>query len=256
MIDTNVTGTPRTRTKRVLRMLGRIAVALLIVYTAARIVWRASGSNEYELAIDRNGVKVFTLKVPGEDLRVVRAETRVRSSMAGLVALLTEVCGEYAFKPPAPTGLIGRIRANLFPNFGCIDGGEVHRVDGHLQYGKFRFVFPFPFRPREFVTRSDIHQDPRTGKVWIEYAAAPEQAPPDDCCVRVMRMNNFFQLTPVGKGFVEIEYVLNLDEGGFLPVWLANYTYPKFVFNILRGFPPRLAQAKYQSAKSDVIVEQ
>jgi predicted Fe-Mo cluster-binding NifX family protein len=256
MGDANVTGSSGTRLKRLLRRVARIAVALLITYTAASVVWRSYGSNQFELAIDRNGIKVYTLKAPGETLRMVKAVTRVRSSMAGLVTLLTETCGEYEVQQPAPTRGIGRIAATLFPKQGCIDDGEFYRVDEHLQYGKFRLPFPFPFRAREFVVRSDLHQDPRTGKLWIEYAAAPEQVPPNDCCVRLRHMNNFVQLTPLGNGLVGIDYVLNMDAGGYLPDLVASFMYPKFIFNVLRGLQPRLAQGKYQKAKIDLIVEQ
>jgi hypothetical protein len=105
------------------------------------------------------------------------------------------------------------------------------------------------------VIRSDLHQDPNTGRVLVVFAAAPGKAPPDDCCFRVTNMNNTLQFTPVGKGVIEVEYVMNMNMGGFMPDVFLNYMQPRVVYSVLRTLQPQLSKAKYQTTKLDFIVE-
>jgi len=234
MVTTNVSDGPKWRIGGLLKVVARIAIALLVLYDVAHVAWRASGSNRFELALDQNGVKVYTMKARGADIRVIKGVARVRSTMAGLVAFLLNACEEYG---------------------GCSNDRDLLVVDRQLQYGAYEQATAFPFRPREFGVRTDMHQNPETGKLWIEYSAVPEVVPPSSCCVRVTHMTDSIILTPVGNGFIEIEYLLNMDMGGFLPDLFFNIQTPKVVYEILRRMPPRLANAKYQTLKDDFIVE-
>ena len=236
MVDTHVTNTlpdRKGRAKALLKIVVRIAVALLVVYNVAEMVWRASGSNAFELALDQNGVKVFTMKARGNDLLVIKGVTRVRSTMAGLVAFFLNACEEYG---------------------GCANDRTLLVVDRQLQYGAFEQAMAFPFGPREMGVRTDIHQDPRTGKLWIEYSAVPEMIPPSNF-VRVTHMTDSIVLTPAGKGFIEVEYLLNMDMGGFLPNLFFNLQTPRTVYDMLRRMQPQLNNAKYQRLKDDFIIE-
>jgi hypothetical protein len=234
MVNTNVSAGPKWRVGVYLKVVARIAIALLVLYDAAHLVWRASGSNRFEPALDQNGVKVFTMKARGADIRVVKGVARVRSTMAGLVAFLLNACEEYG---------------------GCSNDRDMLFVDRQLRYGAYEQATPFPFRRRELGVRTDIHQNPQTGKLWIEYSAVPEIVPPSNCCVRVTHMTDSIVLTPVGNGVIEIEYLLNMDMGGFLPDLFFNRQTPKVVYEILRRMQPRVSDAKYQRLKDDFIIE-
>ena len=86
-------------------------------------------------------------------------------------------------------------------------------------------------------------------------AAAPDKAPPNDCCFRVTEMNNTWRLTPLENGLVEIEYVFNTNMGGFMPALSLNTRRPKFVVSVLSKLQEFLDKKKYQDAKFDFIKE-
>jgi hypothetical protein len=234
-VNENSAAKPRTWVRGLVKFVARVSVALVVLYVVAQVAWRFSGSNKWELVRDQNGVKIYTLKAAGADLIQVKGIVRVRSTMGGLVKLMTDpaTCDDY----------------------GCYDAHTIERVDDWLEYASFRLDLPFPFQTRELVFRGQIHQDPRTKEVLLVLAAAPDKAPPDNCCLRVMDMNNTWRFTPLGNGQIEIEYVQNMDEGGFIPDLLLNRRRPKLVAAILSKIQGMLNRKNYQDARLDFIKE-
>jgi len=224
---------PKTWVKRFFNVLLRVSLSLLVLYCVARLTWRFSGSNQWELVEERNGAKVYSLKEPGSDLKQIRGVVRVRSTLAGLVTWLQD--------------------PDTCRDSGCY-ANTVERVDDQLEYDYFRFGMS-PFRTRDFVLRAHFHQIPRTKEIWAEYAAAPDKVPPNDCCFRVTNMNTTWRLTPLGDGQVEAEYTMNMDWGGFLPDLLSNVGRPQYLFMQLQNLQGYLNREKFQTAKFDFIQE-
>jgi hypothetical protein len=225
----------RTRARRLARIVAILVVSLVVLSVVARVIWRFSGSNQWELAIDKDGVKVYSLKAPGSDLIQARGIVRVRSTMDGLVAFMRD-----------PAACI---------DYGCHDVRSIERVDDWLDYGSFRFDLPFPFKPREFVIRTQVHQSLATKEVLLVNTAAPHKAPPSDCCVRVTEMNNTLRFTPIGDGQIEIDYFMSMHEGGYLPDLMLNWQRPRLVYGVLRGMQRMLDRPKYRTAKLEYLAE-
>ena len=53
-------------------------------------MWTNSGSGEWELAKEENGVKVYTMKVPGSYLLQIKAEMKAKYTLNHLIAGLIE----------------------------------------------------------------------------------------------------------------------------------------------------------------------
>jgi hypothetical protein len=221
--------------ERLLKALLIAGVSLVALVFVARFIWRSSGSNRWEVSRDQNGVKVYTLKSPGSDLIQVKGIVRVHSTLGGLMKLMLD----------PTTG----------DDFGYYEVRTIDRVDDWLEYRSFRLDLPFPFQRREFVVRSQAHQDPRTKEVLLVIAGAPDKAPPNDCCFRVTDMNNAWRFTPVEKGQVEIEYTYNTNVGGSMPDLLLNTRLPKFAVNVLSKLQELLNRKNYQDARLDFIKE-
>src|SRR5882757_955776 len=138
---------------------------------------------------------------------------------------------------------------------GCVDPTTIEQVDEQLQYVSMKFNMSRYFRRREFVMRALFHQVPETKEIWVEYAAAPDKIPPNDCCFRVTNMNNTWRLTPVGNGQVEIEYAMNMDWGGFIPDLLSNAARPRYLAKNLEKLEGYLNKDKYRNVKFAFVQE-
>lgn len=235
MKDENTTAMPKSRLRRFLRGLFSTVVVLLALYCVARLAYRFSGSNEWKLVYDEGGSKVYTLKQRGTDLELVRGVTRVRAPMSAVVAWLTdpETCKESR----------------------CRDDRVVEDKEERMSYAYMRFDLPGPFKPRDVVLRVHLDQLPRTKELWAYYVATPEKEPLHDCCVRITNMSNTWRVTPVGNGELEMEYVMYMDWGGFIPDVMSNVGRPKFMLLNLKQMQSYVGRERYKGKTFSFIQE-
>jgi hypothetical protein len=196
------------------------------------LIGKFSGSNQWELVLEQDGIKVYSLKTPGSDVVQFRGIGRIHSTLAGVVAWM---------KNPETCKIQG-----------CTESYEIERVGELLQYNYFQYDFS-PFGKRDFVIRSQFYQNPDTKEVLLTVAAVADKVPPKDGFLRVTNMNNKWRLTPLENGQIEVEIENNLDFGGFAPMAMFNMRRPKGMYHIitdLQGWTE-----KYQNAKFDFIKE-
>jgi len=224
---------PKMSSRRLLKTLCLAAISLAGAFFITRAIWTLSGSNQWEFHSEKNGVKVYTLKMPGASVRQVKAITRVHTTVARLVEMVRDpaVCAD----------------------LGCSEARTLDRVSDNLQYDYFQLKVPL-FQKREFVIQEQFHQNPDTKAVFMSVAAAPDIIPPNPCCFRVTQLSNSFQFTPVGNGDVEIEYIVNQNEGGFIPDLLLNWKRPQIMYR-LHQMEDLANREKYQNARFEFINE-
>jgi hypothetical protein len=225
---------PKAWLRRLLKGLLYVSLSLVALFFVARLIWRFSGSNQWEFHGEKNGVKVYTLKEPGSDVRQVKGITRVHSTLAALVMLM---------KDP-----------DICPEIGCKAAYTLERDGEQLQYDYFQMDLP-PFRPRDVLVQTYFHQNPKTKEVFFEVSAAPAKVPLNPCCFRVTDMNNTLRFTPLGNGEVEIEYLLKENEGGFVPDLYLNMVRPQIMYYGLPELQKFVNRKKYQDARFESIEE-
>ena len=222
-----------SRRKKVRVFLVWAALSIATLYLVVSLVWRFTGSNQWELKAESHGVKVYTLKSPGSDRVLYKANFRVRSSLSAIVAAFQD--------PNACEG-----------GSGC-ESKMVKRIDDQLIYFYLKGTPSSWVRPRDVVVRTLTHQNAATKEVLVEVVAVADMAPRDECCVRVVDMSNYWKFSPVENGWVDVEYSINVDVGlphALLYLWLPD------LLTKQRGYFQRLFSAtKYREARLDYIQE-
>jgi hypothetical protein len=221
--------TVRTFLKSFRKLLlgGSLALAALLI--AAHFLWKSSGSSEWQLAMDQDGVKVYAMKEPGSTFKTFRAVTRIKSTTDRAVAAMMDrglaACAEW--------------------NAGCVGEQTVEPWNEQELYfiHFYRVNPPAPLSPREFLLKAQFTPDPRNQSVFIQYTALPDKLPRNDCCLRVTRMNNNWRFTPAGEGELDVEFMQDLDAG--IPYFIYNLAAPGFVHDGLVMLPKMLAKEKY-----------
>jgi len=206
-----------------------VLVSLAVVAVVAHVAWKASGTGEWRLAMEKDGVKIYERKQPGSTLKTYRADLRIHSTVQRAVAAMMdrslEACAAW--------------------NAGCVEEHAVQpwndqeRTYIHL----FRMNSPGPMSPREFLLRARFTPDESNGSVFIQYTAMPDELPPHDCCVRVARMNNSWRFTPLPGGELGVEFTQDIDAG--IPYFVYNLAAPGFVYDGLALLPKLVNQEKY-----------
>jgi hypothetical protein len=233
MNDENSPVARPSRLKKVGKFFLTFVVCLIVAGVAAHFVWKYSGSGQWEPLQESQGIKLYTLKAPGTTLNQIKGVVRVRATLTDAMSLAQDpdVC-DWAL---------------------CYEAKMFERVNERLQYYSFRWDYPLNFKPREFVVKQQFSRLPGTNALYQEVIAAPDKLPPNDCCFRVRKMHNTWTFTPVGNGVLEIEYVINTDDG--LPYVLANLGGPQFLHSIMGKMQAILDQThkKFPDAKFDLV---
>lgn len=222
-----------------------IALALLIaVRYAVNFVWTMSGSSQWELEIDKDGIQVYSLKAPGSYVKQFKGVVRGKYTQSQVVAALMldndslDNCKAWI---PVCSGL-----KVLEPYSDKAQGDSV----------LWTLDMPPMFKKREYVIKSRAAQDPTTKVVAIDIMAAPNKVPLNDCCIRITHIHNRWQVTKLGKDEVEIQLVQDFSMGGFFPDFLINLSGADETYKLFHdALPGLLNKEKYLKARFDYIDE-
>lgn len=212
------------------------AFLLIVIFTLAHFLWKSSGTGEWKLKIDKKGVKVYTLKVPGETWIKIRVTGKLKARLGSILTLMRN--------PDAAEDV------------GMFDSHYIDGSDPKLVYYTFKQKLFFPFKVRDFVVKSEFSQNPVTKEMHFNFVAVPDKLPLNKKCYRITKMHNTWRYTPIGNGEVEFEFVYNaVDPGGNFPYFLANWMMPLILPFAFAKMPETLKKEKYRDAKVDYLLE-
>ena len=213
------------------------ALTLVAMLSIAHLAWKNSGSNQWELEIDKNGVKVYSLKSPGSVLKQFKGVTRIKTTLNRAVAS--------ALDPDLENCV------DWNPSCVKVQSVEPWNTQGQYLINFVKSNYPPPFSPRDNVVKIHVTQDAKSKAVLVEFIAAPDRFPKNDCCYRIPRMHNSWRYTPLENGEIEVEHIQNVDRG--LPYIRSNRVTPNGVYRILLRIPQLLNKEKYHHASFDFI---
>jgi hypothetical protein len=228
---------PKRAVGKVLKALSIGGALVITILIASHFIWEYSGSNRWELQTDRNGIKIYSLKAPGAVLKRFKGVTRVKITLNSAAAAMasTDNCGDWMMNCTSETSI------------------QPWNSQTMTYIHLFRLDYPSPFSPREFLLKGHISQDPDSKAVLAEFMAAPDELPQNSCCFRVAHMRNTWRFTPVENGEVEVEVVMNLDQG--LPYVVVNRMAPGSLYALLSDLPRLFNKDELRRAKFDLIRE-
>lgn len=221
------------------------SAALIVLVWGAGVAWTASGSDKWELEIDKDGVQVYSYKARGSYLKQFKGVRKADFSRSQLVASLMLDNGSLenckAWIPVCS-------KLTVIEPFSQTTQGDA--VLWTLE------LMPPVFSDREFLIKSHAAQDPKTGQVFIDIMADANKVALHDCCVRIRHIHNRWQITPLGDGQVEIQLTQDNSMGGLFPDLLVNLGTADATYKLLHEQLPVLVnKEKYRAARFDFIDE-
>ncbi len=218
-----------------------VLTMLLIVGTLADYIWKLSGSDEWVLQKDEKGVKIYSLKAPGDKT------IKVKAVMEGNYTL-SQLAGLHIIDDNLQTC------QDWFPN--CTDFTRIKEFDTVKGYDTdmWRLDFPFPFKDRELLIDTIVSQDKETKTVVLDVVASPNTLPHTSDTVRIERMHNRWEFKPLPNGKVEVLLIQDTEMGGLFPYFLLNMVAvdQNFIF-FSEELPGFLKKDKYVNLKLDFI---
>lgn len=221
---------PARKKGRIKRFLLRSLLVLVAAAVIAHFVYKYTGSEEWHPLPEKDGVKVSWQKLPGSTVVVYKGTTRFNATLTGITRFMQD-----------PT---------TCDDVGCSDYVVLDDVSPQVQYMSFVYNYK-PFSKRQFVVKVDVSQDPATKVVKVHYLSDANRIPPNDCCVRVPHMNNLWTFKPAGNGEIEVEYIVDMYEGGLIPYFVYSMIHEKTAYIALRNIRNFVTGDKYKQKYGD-----
>ena len=204
------------------------------------MVWADDAPMDLKLVLDKQNIKIWSYQVPKSSLYGFKAVTVVKSSLAGLVGLITDT--EHANRWLYRTS-----------------GIDVLQRSENNQSFTIRVVtdFPWPFTDREALVDVRIAQDLKTAKVRIDSNESPNAAsyPLKECCLRMPMVQGYWSFKPLANGMVEVTMSGHADPGGRIPATAVNFLIQEHPYNTLKGLRKIIGEPSYQKLQYVYIRE-
>jgi hypothetical protein len=221
---------PRKWRKYLLRGTLVLAGALAL----GQVMYTLSGDDKWEYVDQERGVSVYEMKVPGRNVKKFQAVFRIKATLTQAVAFLEDDESDVE------------------------DGGFMYskllkRESPTVRWTYWRMRLAKPMSSRDYVVKHVFAQNPQTKEVLYNLTAKPYMLPEDPCCVRVLKMDNSWRLTPLKNGEIEIHWTIDMNIGGWAPYFIVNKWFPWEMMNFGPSVQETVERKKYVNAKLDWI---
>ena len=204
---------------------------LILLITSNSLV----AQSNWELAVEKEGVKVYTSSVPASKVKAVKVQCQLQARASQVVALLLDV-------ESAPDWIYHTKSCKL-----------IRQVTPSELYYHSEVSLPWPAENRDFVAHLTVTQNPQTKVVTIDGPSVKGMVPIAKGVVRVSDSKGRWILTPQSGNRLQVEYSLHVDPGGAIPAWLINMFATQGPLDIFRQMKIELKKPKYQDAQLSFI---
>ncbi|CAD5110126.1 START domain-containing protein [Zestomonas carbonaria] len=175
----------------------------------------AAQAEDWQLAKDENGIKVYLSSVPGSKYKAYRGVAEIKADVQAINALQEDVPGSCAW-----------IHA-------CAEM-KLLKHEGDDVWTYSRIDMPWPVTGRDLVLHVSTEKS-ADGSIVRHLKAEPGYIPEAKGEIRVPRLVGEWRMTPKGQGVTEVIYQVQTEPGGSIPSWLANSFVVDAPFNTLNA---------------------
>jgi hypothetical protein len=178
------------------------------IFTLLTITWlgilNIVAQDNWELKKNENGIAVYTRGIANEKLKEIRVVCELPGTTAGLLRVLQNVSGHsnWVYLTEKAT-IIKKLSPNSLVYYTITD-------------------MPWPVTNRDLVVEFSYQEVPGTNNLAIRAKSAAGHVPPKKGYVRVPYSLATWEVVPVAKDKLKIDYVFRVDPGGTIPTWLVN----------------------------------
>lgn len=177
------------------RWLSRVGLVLAVVPSVG-------AEEQWSLAKDEGGIRVYLSSVPGSSYKAYRGVTTIRADLATIKALQDDVAGACAW--------IHECKAQ-----------KLLKREGAQAWTYTQFNTPWPVSPRDSVVKVTSREG-SDGSLRRDLEGVPAFLEKKDDFIRVSKIEGFWLLQPKAGGEVLVTYQVHAEPGGSVPSWLAN----------------------------------
>ena len=187
---------------------------VIILIVLAQVSSPIANAQESKPKLEKQGIKVWTEKVPGSRIKQFVAEVDINARIDTVASLLSDIsrCREWLHN--------------------CTKGIELLRNsfnDRHLYQVNSMHKWA---KSRDYVVHSSVSRNPETGQITIQLNADNDfctnkksetcQSTKAQPYIRIKVLKGLFTLTPINDNQVTVHWQQHLEPGGRLPPFIVN----------------------------------
>ena len=217
-----------------MRKYPQIAIVILMALFQTMVYGQ---EQSWRCVRDTKGVAVFSKKSTTTGIRIIKIDTKIKTSLSSLVAIIKD-----------PANHKDWVCLNKYASFLQVDN-------------PFHWVYyaqtdsPWPVVDRDLVVEGHLRQNPKTLEIEIDAEALPDFIPPKQGYIRIPYSKSKWILTPEPGGWVHVQFMVEINVGGSIPKWLSNLTAAKGPYESIIAFRNQLKKAQYKNAHLSYIQE-
>ncbi len=189
-----------------------------------------SGQGAWKLSTEEEGIKIYTSQVSDSKIKAVKVECEIKATTAQMVALLMDVNSTADW---------------VYHTRSC---ALIKQVSPSELYYYSEVSLPWPAENRDFVAHLKVVQNPNTKVVIVNGPAVPGVVPEKRGIVRISNSDGRWTITPMGDGYIKVEYVLHVEPGGTVPAWMVNMFSTDGPLQIFKKLKVQLQKPAYKNA--------
>lgn len=175
----------------------------LLLYSTLAHAQIPSGTT-WDLKKEENGIQVFTANAGSGGRKYIKVSAMLTGSLDKVEAIFLDI-------PRQKNWVYGTRQSSLVQKMSN---------DQLLYYNETSL--PWPVSPRDIAIFMKLKEDPSRHTLTVQQEGRPAAVPVHKGIVRVPHLAGTWQFHEEGKGQLRTEYLLDIDPGGSLPVWLVN----------------------------------
>ena len=216
---------------KLIKIAGVVGVLLLV----AHVGWVNSGSSEWEPVSDKDDIRVWSMKTPGQKMKKYKVEVLTKSDCSDFVFYMSDINTGY----DVGASELKRIE-------------EVSDDPAYLVYDTYKLDMR-AFGTLDVVIVNHYEQNPETGVVQVNVHAAANKIPLDPKFWRIKHLSNNFTCTPLPEGGTKIQLFSEMDLG--IPYFLQNLMMPTISHDEIGKMREVLKRDRYRQGKPAFIVD-
>lgn len=192
--------------------------ALVTAATIGLLAGQASfAQEEWSLAKDSEGIKVYVRNAPDSPLREFRGEVELKTSPENVVRTLKDAASFCKWMPDVVVS-------------------DLLKATDTEQYHYLENKAPWPIFHRDGVYHFTYSRsgDAATAVTTVQVEAIPGYLPVREGKVRIPKADGQWMLVPTANG-VSVTYQMHASPGGSIPSWLANQAAVDTPFGTLKA---------------------
>ena len=189
---------------------------LLMIFLSFSVSY--SEVNEWNLAIDKNGIKVYERYKEGFDVKEVKSISTIQAPFQLVIDLYED--------------------SDLYEDW-CHKCAKLQLIEKINPYEKIIYYetnLPWPFSNRDSVSHHKKVIDHKTNAISYYISNQTEEYPLKNGVVRITDYAGLWRLTSLKNGRVELFFQQYVDIGGYAPIWLVNQFAAEVPFHSQKNF--------------------